>query len=283
MFGRDVIGIMLRVAGVAAAGAAFAGCADDAARSPLPLFDRDPAAPAEEGRLTARPLADPRGEPHVGLHPLGLTDQRDALLYVPASYRRGTPAPMVVMLHGAGGCAERGLRPFIPHAESEGLILLATSSRDRTWDVIVGDFGPDVAFLDRALKEVFERYSIDEDRLAVEGFSDGASYALTLGVTNGDLFSHVIAFSPGFMAPGESRGKPPIFISHGVEDRVLPIDVTSRKLVPELERRGYDVNYIEFQGGHAPAPDIVRDALGWFLGTGVGAADRSKTTGDDPC
>ncbi len=32
-----------------------------------------------------------------------------------------------------------------------------------------------------------------------QGFSDGASYALSLGVPNGDLFTHIVAFSPGFM------------------------------------------------------------------------------------
>lgn len=31
------------------------------------------------------------------------------------------------------------------------------------------------------------------------GFSDGASYALSLGLPNGNLFSHIVAFSPGFM------------------------------------------------------------------------------------
>jgi predicted esterase len=34
--------------------------------------------------------------------------------------------------------------------------------------------------------------------LAVSGFSDGASYALSIGPANGDLFTHVMAFSPGF-------------------------------------------------------------------------------------
>lgn len=58
-------------------------------------------------------------------------------------------------------------------------------------------FGPDVLYLNKALHHVFNRYSIDPSRLAVAGFSDGASYALSLGVANGDLFSHIIAFSPG--------------------------------------------------------------------------------------
>jgi predicted esterase len=56
-------------------------------------------------------------------------------------------------------------------------------------------------YLDQALQHVFETYSIDPGRVGLGGFSDGASYALSLGVANGDLFSHIIAFSPGFMRP----------------------------------------------------------------------------------
>ena len=55
------------------------------------------------------------------------------------------------------------------------------------------------------------------------------------------------------------------FISHGTRDRVLPIDHTSREIVPRLERGGYDVQYREFDGGHIVPPVIAREAVSWFL------------------
>jgi phospholipase/carboxylesterase len=168
------------------------------------------------------------------------------------------------MLHGAGGSAEHGLTPLRPLADAAGFILLAPASRQQTWDIIVGRYGPDVAFIDAALGQTFGRYAVDPARVAVEGFSDGASYALSLGVTNGDLFSHVLAFSPGFMAPAGQRGSPRVFISHGTRDGVLPIDVCSRKIVPQLQRARYDVRYREFDGGHTVPPEIVREAVEWF-------------------
>jgi predicted esterase len=64
-----------------------------------------------------------------------------------------------------------------------------------------GSYGPDVDFINRSLQYVFDRYTVDPARLGIAGFSDGASYALSLGLPNGDLFSHIIAFSPGFMRP----------------------------------------------------------------------------------
>jgi len=150
-------------------------------------------------------------------------------------------------------------------ADRAGVILLAPSSRAHTWDVIVGSYGPDVALIDRALGEVFESYAVDARRVAVGGFSDGASYALSLGVTNGELFTHVLAFSPGFMAPGAAQGEPRIFISHGTRDEVLPIHRCSGRIVPSLERAGYKVEYHEFDGPHTVPPDMAERAVNLLL------------------
>ena len=188
----------------------------------------------EEGRLRARPGNTTATDSERGLQQLGLGSKRDGLLYVPTGYTAERPAPLVLMLHGAGGNAEHGLSPFRDLADTAGFLLLAPDSRGRTWDIILGEYGPDVAFIDQVLAYTFSRYSIDQNRLAVEGFSDGASYALSLGITNGDLFTSIIAFSPGFMAPAGQYGTPGVFISHGVHDQVLPIDRCSRRIVPRL-------------------------------------------------
>jgi phospholipase/carboxylesterase len=130
-------------------------------------------------------------------------------------------------------------------------------------NALMGGYGPDVEFIDRALRETFNSLAVDAERLVVAGFSDGASYALSLGLTNGDLFTHVVAFSPGFSAPAERRGKPPVFVSHGTADEVLPIDRTSRQIVPRLEREGYEVLYREFDGPHTVPKPVAREALDW--------------------
>ena len=218
----------------------------------------------EEGRLQARP-GHPTETASPGLHALNLDPGRDALLYVPTGYRPEQLAPFVLSLHGAGGDESSGLYPLRDLADEAGLVLLSPASRRQTWDVIRGGYGPDVAFIDRALAAVFARCAVDPDRLAVGGFSDGASYALSLGLTNGDLLNHVLAFSPGFMAPAAQRGEPRIFISHGAKDQVLAIDRTSRRIVPQLVRAGYDVLYREFDGPHTVPPEIAREGLDWFV------------------
>jgi phospholipase/carboxylesterase len=113
---------------------------------------------------------------------------------------------------------------------------------------------------------------VDRRRLALAGFSDGASYALSLGIGNGDVFTHIMALSPGVMSPAVVAGKPRIFISHGTGDRVMPIDDTSRRFVPRLKALDYDVTYREFDGRHTLTPEVRREAMQWFL-AGTANAD----------
>ena len=186
----------------------------------------------------------------------------DAVAYAPAASGSG-PVRLVLSLHGAGGSARHGLDLLLPVADSCELLVVAPGSRHSTWDVTTGGFGPDVQRIDDLLTEVGSRYAVRG--LTVAGFSDGASYALSLGITNGDLFDSVIAFSPGFAAPAQAHGRPRVFVSHGDADAVLPIDRCSRRLVPALRRSGYDVTYEEFVGGHAVPPAVLDRAARWLV------------------
>jgi dienelactone hydrolase len=147
--------------------------------------------------------------------------------------------------------------------------------------VVLGAFGPDVAFVDQALAWTFERCAIDPSYVAVAGFSDGASYALSLGLANGDLFERVMAFSPGFVAPAPPQGRPRLFLSHGTADTVLPIDRCSRRIVSLLRQADYDVTYQEFDGPHTVPPDIAQTAVAWFLADRGVAAEPSSAPADD--
>lgn len=217
------------------------------------------------GRLDARP-GKPTSRGDIGLHLLNLEEGRDGLFYVPATYRANRSAPLLLMLHGAGGDAAGALRMVQPWADAFSTIVLAVDSRDRTWDVIVRRYGSDIALIDRALAKTFQRYAINPNRVAIGGFSDGASYALSVGITNGDLFTHILAFSPGFVAPADHIGKPRVFISHGQRDTVLPIERCSRRIVPQLQKVGYEVCYREFDGPHSVPTEIAQEGMHWFAG-----------------
>lgn len=212
-----------------------------------------------DGRLTVRPRSDVKTTA-TGRIMLGLNQERDAILYIPKAGSQ-SPLPLLVMLHGATQSADDMFDYLGSTPEETGVAVLAPNSRDTTWDAIRGSFGLDVEFINRALARTFETVAIDPARVAVGGFSDGASYALGFGLINSDLFSRVVAFSPGFIIDDHPHGNPHFFISHGTQDHILPIDRCGRRVAAELKARGYDVTFREFDGDHEIPPDIAREGL----------------------
>ena len=214
-------------------------------------------------RLTARPpVAGPAAaDPQPGVQVLDLGPGREVLLQVPSGIHDGALPRLVLTLHGAGGDARAGLAPLAPLADAHRLLLLAPASQGSTWDVLLGRWGPDVRRIDDALEGVFASYAVDPARLAISGFSDGASYALSLGLANADLFTHILAFSPGFVVPVRPAGTPSVYVSHGRADEVLPIDRTTRRIVPRLRSAGIPVEVHEFDGAHVVPPEIAEEGV----------------------
>jgi phospholipase/carboxylesterase len=199
---------------------------------------------------------------------LGLGDERDVLLYVPDN-AGDDRLPLLVLLHGASGSGERQLGRLGALPNELRLPVLAPDSRQPKWDILRGGFADDVTFIDRALARVFQLVSVDPGRVWLAGFSDGATYALSLGLANGDMFSRLLAFSPGFIVvDGPLQGRPRIFVSHGTSDSIIPIDHGGRLIVPALRKIGYDVTFREFEGGHEIPPAIAREGLTWAFSSG---------------
>lgn len=219
------------------------------------------------GRLSSRPSNTIQVQDAVtGRRRVELSQKKECILYVPRNYQPGIQIPFALMLHGAGGNAAHGLSYIQQYGDERNILLLAPASHDYSWDIIADNsFGIDVLFLDNALSYVFENFSVDASRLAIGGFSDGASYALSIGLSNGDLFTHIIAFSPGFSYTYENHGKPNVYLSHGVDDDILPIDPCSRRIVPKLKREGLALLYEEFNGRHEIPPAISKTAVEWFI------------------
>ena len=183
------------------------------------------------------------------------------LYYVPHSYRPNEPLPLLILLHGGGRNPSDWFGSYSRRAEAGRFIIVAPKSSSKTWEA-AGDSGPDVSRINRALAVVFSRYAIARNRIIIGGLSDGASYAVSLGVANGDRISGVIAYSPGYVVGQTGRGRPSFFISHGSHDKMLPV-TGARRLVAYLRDAGYAVEYREFNGGHEVPAGISDAALTW--------------------
>jgi predicted esterase len=200
----------------------------------------------------------------AGLHSLNVREQRDTQVYIPEAASKFAKAPLVLSLHGATQGADRGISLLRAQADEFGFVLVAPASVDTTWE-IEGAWGADRDNIDNSLALSFGLRDIDPARIAIAGFSDGASYSLSLGLCNGDLFNAVLGFSAGYIANGPRTGKPPVFLSHGTDDPIFPINVTGRLLERTLKDNGYAVTFRQFEGRHTLPPDVAATAMRWML------------------
>jgi len=217
---------------------------------------------AEQDRVR---LPQPEGGDRCtpGEYALSLGNGRRARLRVtPGSSKR--PRGLILAFHGAGGSPREGLFVFREAWNEPGLVLLAPAALGSTWSAINGS-DRDLETVNRALAQTWGRCRIDRRRVAIGGFSDGATHALSIGLQNGGIFHSVIALSPGGLLAVAHRGKPRVFIAHGTGDDVLPYSRSRSRIVPGLRGSGYSVTFRSFAGGHEVPTSISRAAVRWYL------------------
>lgn len=205
-----------------------------------------------------------------------LTLAGGAFAYLPRGRNATAPAPLMIAFYGAGGQASDVLTSFRADADRDGFVLLIPTAKGATWDMIqdlqsrmgiemkvTPRYGKDIKALDAALADLFTKVAIDPKRIGMMGFSNGATYALSVGTANPQLVSTVIAFSPGPAFLGKSGPNQRIFISHGEQDEVLPYSYT-RGIVARIRVKKIPLMFESFKGGHTVPKDIRAKALAYF-------------------
>ena len=205
-----------------------------------------------------------------------LTLAGGAFAYLPKGRNAAAPAPLLIAFYGAGGQASDVLESFRADADRDGFVLLIPTTKGATWDMIqdlqsrfgiemkvTPRYGKDLKALDVALADLFAKVAIDPKRIGMMGFSNGATYALSVGTANPQLISTVIAFSPGPAFLGKSSPTQRIFISHGEQDEVLPYSYT-RGIVARIRVKKIPLMFESFTGGHTVPKDIHAKAIAYF-------------------
>ena len=119
---------------------------------------------------------------------------------------------------------------------------------------------------------VHRRYPVDPARQALLGYSDGASYALSVGLSNPRVFSAVMGWAAGFKLVDESAiaagdPKPRVLLEYGSHDPLFPFQHIALPMKADLEARGYVLEFRVDQGGkHWPSGEFQGEALDWFFG-----------------
>src|SRR6266850_6303896 len=146
---------------------------------------------------------------HVRTGVLHAQNERDARggfsVYVPEHWDGTTPAALVMALHGGHGHGRDFLWSLVREARSRAVLVLAPTSRDRTWS-IMGGGDVDAEPLLEMIATVGARYPIDTSRVLLTGMSDGATYALVCGLREDMPFTHLAplcgTLHPFLLAPG---------------------------------------------------------------------------------
>ena len=180
--------------------------------------------------------------------------------------------PLITVLHGAGRQDELLVRAYREEPARRDAVFFVPRSSAPTWDLLVGEDRTDLDFLEHAYAEIYRRVPVDHARQALIGYSDGASYALAIGLSNPRLFAAIMGWAAGFVVfdpngiTPEDR-KPRILLEHGTQDPVFPFEVVAARNCAILRHLGYDVELRVDEGGiHWPSRAFQPAALDWFLG-----------------
>lgn len=217
--------------------------------------------------VAAALAALPFGEAEAGAFELRQTLCADGVerpwaLYVPPSYNPRTPTPLVVVLHGGVSWPDLPEDPLgyarkdewvAPAAEYGWLVLYPFGQQGATWWDEVG-----MANIRNLVRTVKREYNVDDDRVYMGGFSDGASAAFCWAMVEPTAFAGFFALN-GHMGVGSLDGgldtyapnfsNTPVYAVTTSGDPLYP-SAKMRATIEMAQRAGGDVFYRELAGTH---------------------------------
>ncbi len=219
----------------------------------------------EHKPMEVRDEASPTG--HVSIE----RGECRAVLLTPSEIDPEKRYPLITVLHGAGRQDEMLVKACRDQPEKRDALFLVPRSLLPTWDLIASPERPDLDFLEYAYDLIYRRYPVDAGRQALLGYSDGASYALSVGLSNPHLFRAVMGWAAGFIALDrtfnlDADRKPFVLLEYGTHDELFPFERVAVPMRENLRKAGYTVEFRVDQGGkHWPSPDFLPEALDWFF------------------
>lgn len=214
---------------------------------------------------------------------------RSVLVHQPSAHDGRTRLPVVLMLHGGGGTAQAALREtgWAAKAEQEGFLAVfpnalardpsqrsSFAANPQLWNDGSGRFHPgqnaadDLGFIAALLDQIVARYAVDEDRIFVTGFSNGASMAFRVGA---ELSQRIAAIAPVagalWVDPGQMTRPVPMLYITGTADPLNPIAGGP----PRLASGGQD------RVRAKPKPPLAESISRWAQAMGCTSALETKS------
>ena len=197
----------------------------------------------------------------------------------------GENPPLLLLLHGIGSY-EGDLMSLAPHLDGRFFVVSARapfslgygsyawyrvdfSSPDRTL-LDPSEPGRSRELLVRFVGELVRAYGLDEKRVYLLGFSQGAIMTLGTTLLRPDVVAGSVLMSGRTLAPLTSQVAPPqaleglpLLVTHGTEDEVLPVR-NGRSIRDLLESLPVHLTYREYSAGHEVTPEMLADVAEWL-------------------
>jgi predicted esterase len=152
--------------------------------------------------------------------------EAEPLVILPDGYDPEVPAPLIIVLHGRGDSGKSIARAWDEVANETGAILVAPDALRPLWTGYEWRFVDEsVWYVLLTLDRVRERYSVDEQRIVLTGFSQGAHVALVTALRHPERFCGLVPVSGDFdprlevIPPAEDGPTPRVWLLIGSEDR----------------------------------------------------------------
>ncbi len=200
---------------------------------------------------------------------------------------RGTgPHPTILTLHGRGANALDllGLAPYLcdgkflmicPQGPLESPI--GPNAVGYAWHPMSMGGPPDVEAilssrnrLQQFLDECLKRYPIDQNKLAILGFSQGGVMAYSLALAEPQRFAALAVLSSWLpeelvsqLSIADSIQSLPTLVQHGSEDPMIQVG-RARDSVERLRQMRLPLTYREYDMGHEISPRSLTDLSAWL-------------------
>ena len=158
--------------------------------------------------------------------------EREYLLYVPKSYDRTRPTPLVISMHGGAmwPAAQKETSQWNELAEEHGFIVVYPSGEagdgPRAWNVHPGNgLTMDVRYISELIDTLSTAYNIDPMRIYANGLSNGGGMSFVLSCTLSDRIAAVGTVVAAQTLPFSWCKDPtpvPLIAFHGTADPVVP-------------------------------------------------------------
>lgn len=191
-------------------------------------------------------------------------------VYVPENYEPNYAYPLVIWLHGDGGC-EEDIQLLMPLVSDRNYIGMAIRAPGDSWlQASHADTDEFESDLHATVCRIRRQFHVHSERIFLAGFGSGATMAMRTLLTRPEWFAGAammggqIPSSPDPLAKLTDLRSKRVFWTAGIADRSINAESTGRAL-RLLHVAGLETTIRTFDGGHQIVEGMLNGLNHWIM------------------